>query len=205
MDPAFLQALRGTKRPRVFRLGLKPFTLGHLFLLHEIASPLVDPDESEVTFADIGAAVFVCSQSPSDAKAGFLKWWFTPFLWFWSRFATDRWFSEDLPAFRQYLNDSTDSPGIRPAIRDGGSSRECMSPGPMVKLFFAMHILGLNRDEAMAMEVIEINALYATWAEWSGNGELVDGSQMNALFDFARQQDALRFNPDGSRRNPENN
>ena len=203
MDAAFIRGFQTetNRQPFVFRHQLVPLTLGHLFLLESIGSPLIGSNNDPVTIADIGIAVFSCSHSHDVSLRKMRSWSFPIYVRVWSWFARADWLLSDLQIFRDYLTDELQSPRIRPVQRDGG--RVCNAPGPWLKLFFAMHVLGLSRDDAMRSTVVELNALYATWAEWNGAGEIVEGSQFSALMEFAKVQDSLRFNPDGTRKTQE--
>lgn len=191
MDPAFLRGFQiGVRRqPIVFRQRLKPLTLGHLFLLEAIESPLIGQREAPLSFSDIGAAVFVCAHDHETSRRKFQSWTFPIFVRIWSWFATGDWIARDWPVFRDYLQDGLGSPMIRPIQREEGTTGVCSSPAAWVKLLFAMHILGMSRAEAMRTQIVELNTLYATWAEWSGRAELVDGGAIAELWEFARQQD----------------
>ena len=204
MDPAFLRGYqaRVKRYPFVFRHQLIPLTLGHLFLLEAIESPII-ADRGEITLADIGAAVFICSHN-HDKSAKKLNGWFFPiYARIWARYARAEWMLVDWPIFREYLSDGLRSPMLRPARRDGATTASCSAPGPWVKLMFAMHVLHMTREQAMETEVAELNTLYATFAAWSGSGELGDSSVIDDLWAFAREQDAKKFNADGTRKQQE--
>lgn len=192
MDKSFIRGYQSAirKPPVVFGLPLKPLTLGHVFLLESLDSPIVRGG-SQLSFADMGAAVFACAHPHDKAIKYFSAWWFPLFTRIWSLFAKPSWMSADLKAFNEYLTDGFSSPLIRPIQRDGG--RVCQSPAPWIKLLFAMHVLGMTRAEAMATEIVEMNVLYATWAEWSGSGEIADGSVADDLWAFAEEQARKRM------------
>lgn len=202
MDIAFKRACHaglGLQAPAVvFGLKLRPLTLGHVFLLESLDSPVLrgSPD-----LFDWMVATFVCSQPSDQARSNLSRWWFPWFCLFWS------WRLRRLPGrvlegpktFWAYLESNMDAPRLRP-VSDGG--RVCSSPSSWIKLWFAMHLLHLSKSAALEMEIIELNALYAVWAEWSGGAEVMsrEEGRVTDLREYARQQDALKFNTDGTRK-----
>lgn len=196
MPSAFTRAYpTGIERPVCFGLSLKPFTLGHYFLLASFGSPVLS---GQFTVGDAGIAAFICHHNAEESGRLIHKWWFKWFLRYWSACSKPHWLTDDLPRFHEYVSEGLSSPPLQPARRGEGASRVCVAPSPWVKLFFAMHVLGMSRSDAMRTPVAELNALYATWAEWSGSGELVDEDRRDEFLEFASQEDAKRFNPDGS-------
>lgn len=202
MDQSFIRGFQvGIRKPPVvFRQQLKPLTLGHLFLLEAIESPIIGSGQDNPTFADVGAAVFACAHDHEVSRRKFTSWFFPIFVRIWALFASADWVTRDWPIFRDYLEDGLASPSLRPVKTDEGQTGVCRAPAPWIKLLFAMHILGMSRAEALACEVVELNVLYATWAEWNGRAEIADVDAIQGLWEFAAQEDAKRFNPDGTKK-----
>lgn len=185
MDRAFILGFRqpANSQPVVFGLRLKPFSLGHVFLLESLGSPIFSGKDCPIEFADIASAVFACAHEHDEAQRNFRKWWFPLFVRAWGWFAKPNWLRDDVQAFWKYLSDGMSSPPIQPARQADG--KVCQTPGPWLKLFFAMHILNMTEADAMRMPVVQLNILYSTWSEWSGNGQLADSDGINELWERA--------------------
>jgi hypothetical protein len=105
---------------------------------------------------------------------------------------------KELVRFREWLTLATHSPQMKPV--ESKRAQRITAPMPFTRLHFLMRMCSMNRDEALDMPLVLANALYATWADFDGKGELHFAEGSAALWDFARQEDARRFNLDGTRK-----
>lgn len=204
MDPAFLNARvlpdRRADRTCILGLRLYPLTLGHLFLLLEYRSPFALP-EKPLRIEDLFLAIFICSHPWRKSERHLRAFWLRGFFKIWAAHVAVRrtdW-ERELARFRDWLKQQLGAPATKPP-EGVDNSRPLGAPLPYIRLVFLTQRIGLNLDEALDTSISLANALFATWAEFEGKAELAYGPTSAALWDFARQQDAARFNPDGSRK-----
>jgi len=117
---------------RILGLKLKPFSLGHYFILRRFECSFVDDEKATATLEDLIFAVSVCSMSYKDflefIERKYYPWWSVLLSWVWPwhrpkpRFVWPRearkWgkqaglfdFKSKVALFMQYLNEATEQP-----------------------------------------------------------------------------------------------
>src|SRR3954451_18214896 len=108
MQAAFQTAARRIERPqqKVLGLPLRPFTLGHLFLLEEMECSFLPESTNEPELSDLTTAVFVCSQDHRSATKNFQRWWTPLFFRFWGWRCRNLLFIAEALNFLDYLREA---------------------------------------------------------------------------------------------------
>ncbi len=185
MDSCFFSAHRFAPE-RVFGYRLRPLTLGHVFLLHEIESPYVGY-EGQKRVSDALLCVFICSQAHESARAGLQSVWLRFFFRFWCFFLTQRKLLNGLVALEEYRADGLRSPEVKRSANTSRSSLE--SPWPYRLLVLLMSELHLSRSEALSLPVIEAWNLWCSIAEAKGEVKLRSQFERD-LIDYAHRMEA---------------
>lgn len=184
--------------PVILGLRLRPLTLGHQFLLLSLESPFVAASR-EVDIPDLFAAIFLCAQDWRKAERSLRAWWLPAYFHFWTFANRRKVLALELRRFHAWFSEQIEAPEFK--APKGGAIGECGAPRPWIRLLFLMHVLHLSEAQALDTPICKANALYATWADWSGNAEILHTPQYDRLWEFARTEDAKRFNADGTRIN----
>lgn len=169
------------------RLRLKPFTLGHAFLLAELQSVFVAGGECADPIGELSLAVFVCSQSPDEARRAMSRWWAPRFfrLWAWSCRNLD--YQSEAERFAAWLDASTSGP----KMWSSGSGREMSSPWWVNLLASLMSRAGVSYADAMGMPVRTARQIICAIGEADGSVDLIS-EQESAFMDSVRHAEAER-------------
>jgi len=184
MDPCFFSAHRYAP-PRVFSYRLRPLSLGHVFLLHELESPYVGY-EGDKHISDALLLVFICSQDHISARAGLQSFWLKCFFQIWCGFLTQVAIVKGLVELEHYLADGLRSPETR-RPETGCTSLE--SPWPYRLLVLLMSELNMSRAEALGLPVSEAWNLWCSLAEAKGEVKLRSQFERD-LIDYAHRQES---------------
>lgn len=182
MPAAFKSAAEIPPR-RALRLHLKPVTLGHVFLLHEFASPYVTRDAKE-TIPDIYLAAVILAND-----------WKTARRLTQSRLAPLFFAALGAITRRDKLQDSRNELVMHlrdwcytPPVQSDGKGKALTAPWH-VRLYASMrHLFHMEHDEAMSLTVLEASALRAAIGEDLGKIEL----RSQDSIDFVEQVKAMR-------------
>lgn len=129
----------------ILGLNLKPFSAGHLILLHRVESAFVLG--GPITWEDLALSVFICSQSFEDACESFNDPELNKFMleWYEALTANDQKIdlAEKSEMFGQYLNAGSRCPDH--TYKEGGSS---IGEVPTVQFVKAYLMLKTNMSES---------------------------------------------------------
>ncbi len=171
-DAEYLRALY-PDRYRVAGVWLKPYSLGHVFLLDRIGSPFVE-FEREAKLGDLRVALALCKRDYKDA----LRWlrrgagrWSMPLRW-----CSQRNFLEGVAQFADYITKSFTHPDSWT-----GEGRRMGAPFfQSVKLTLMMH-LGMSEAQAMACPLSLAMWDYMACWELKDRMQLVSGTDRQAM------------------------
>jgi hypothetical protein len=177
MHPVFRRALIPEPRFRCLRLPLQPLTLGHLFLLQALDSPLLNAGR-DVERGDLLLAVAICSRPHAKAQRLLLCGWRTTlFLWWWGFRCRHVNIVNECAVFCTYLNEER----AMPATVRGNSSRELLAPIEW-RLYCELTAAGMSREQVLDTPVIAAQCLWATRMEAEGKIQLVNESVISRLW-----------------------
>ena len=158
---------------KAFSLPLKPLTLGHLFLLESIASPiLIAPDTIEL--ADILLAVWICSQSWAAARDSLKDKALAELVFEWGK----EWgrnkpesVESETKQFGNYLSHYMKSP---PRWETGEANGKSKTPWQLFLITSLQKELGISEIDAWNLEVNKAYTYFATISEaYYGDESLV--------------------------------
>ena len=190
--------VRSRPEPVVYGLRLSRLTLGHVFLLFRLESPVFGFAERNADHLDILLAVFVCAQPWRKSEKALNKWWLDWFMRFWA-WRTSK-LNQDLERARfaaWFESERKPIPARQPMVGSGSGFRTLSAPMPYRLLALMMHLFHMTEAQAMDLPLTHAECLFAAIAEWNGNLELVP-EQIDDLLEFAAAEDAKRFHPDGT-------
>lgn len=187
IDKAFMQA---TAPGRYICLGLdlRPFTVGHMFLLRECGSAYISSDSADVS--DLVLSVFVCSEPHEKARRNVGAWWFPMFLMFWKLFCSRYDLEAEFTKFHSYLIESNAVPEVW--TPQGGDGHECGSPIEWRLASMLMADFGMTWAQALDTPVARANCLWAAQGDRTGRLKLTS-NRMRQFWEFCRQRDLEKF------------
>lgn len=158
----------------VLGFRLKPFTLGHLFILEELECQLL-AGGATWELADLLIAAFVCARPWRESRRNLRAWWRQIFFSIWGAALWRREKHFEALKFRVYLETYQALPLIDPSKHEG---REMAAPLSWRLFAFGMADLGLSPDEVKDLTLVELNALWAADGERKGDLRLATPAQI---------------------------
>lgn len=186
MDQVFQSAIRARKA-RIVCLGarLRPLTVGHLFVLHELGNAYPE-NEAHAQWEDVVTAVLVCSQKTAKKARRMLHSCFSSIglaLWGIMNREPDREAFErrkviEKALFESWLRHQLKTPQ-RDALSFGsGAAEEQRVPLCWRLLAMLMADFGMTREKALQQEVSFALVLWATEADRRGVCKLASERQI---------------------------
>lgn len=175
--------------PRVYGLRLRvPLSLGHVFLLDEIDSPVVHG--GPLLLGDVAVASFICSMPHAKARRqlGHRTTGFA--MWAWGKWMAKRDHESESRDFAEWFFDQAKAP--ERWIK--GDARECASPWWINRAATAMATFGMSFGDAMDMPLKRLSQLCTAHAESRGEVELVSGKQIEFRELVRRTEEAKATN-----------
>lgn len=167
----------------VLGLPLEPLSIGHLFLLADIASPFVQG--GSLLLVDLSNAVFICSQPWKQSKRDSHRWWFPFFLRLWSRRCRKMNLEDEHAKFTEYWREQTDFPIAK---QDKFAERDFGSTWWWRLLAIMMSDFHLSEEQVLDMPATKAAMLFA--AKKEAEGKLQLWTQADDDFDsFCRKMD----------------
>lgn len=155
---------------RVFGVVLRgPVTLGHVLLLHELASPV--PGGETIGIGDLALAVAVCSQSDATTARNAIKSrWSTALMRWWARRCGRMDWAKEAATFTDWFSAQCGGPVavVDAGERKAGPKHPISAPWYISKLALGIAELGLSQEECEAMPVKRLNQLLAALMEARG-------------------------------------
>ena len=175
--------------PKVYGLRLRvPLSLGHVFLLDELGSPVVH--DGPLLLGDVAVAAFVCSMPHADARRQ-LDQITTRFgLWLWGKWMGGRDHEAESQTFAQWFTEQAKTP--ERWIK--GDAKECASPWWINRAATAMGTFGLSFDQTLDMPLKRLTQLCTAYAESRGEVELVSRRQLEFRELVRRTEEAKAAN-----------
>jgi hypothetical protein len=158
------------RRPRhgCLRLPLLPLTIGHLFFLHEIDSPVVGPGAN--CLGDLLLAVLVCAQPHEEARRMLTRrgghWRLSLLCYYWGWRCRHLDLPTEAAKFSEYLRDEQATPPLQPVPRS--EARPIGAPWPWMLFEFVRWAYKLSAAEALNVTMREAAALWAIRADAEG-------------------------------------
>jgi len=175
-------------------------TVGHIFLLFQLESPVFGFSDKPPTRFDFAMAVFVCSHSWRKSRKHLQAWWLNWFFRFWGGVTLKKNDEVEQKRFADWVAlERMALPVKQPGMLGGGEWRTLSAPMPYRLLALLMHMFHMAQDEALDQPLSHAECLYMSIAEWNGSAEFRDPRQ-DDLWEFAKQEDAKRYNDDGTRK-----
>lgn len=191
----------------ILGLRLRPFSLGHIHLLHRFESAFVDPD-GQPGIGDLILACFICSRRYQDTLDAlederlerFLSSWrqrlARPTLW--HRLRLRRPVKIDWPtkleSFVRYMRDGSTYPTFSVADQP---SQPCLVPLPLIVRMTLMSKAGLTDERLMDRPWGLCLWEYITVKSFDGSVRLVDSDALREAYDAAkRMAEGLKANGD---------
>ena len=160
--------------PRVLGLRLsEPLTLGHVWLLDELGSPLLHG--GHILPGDVALAVFVLAQKHRAARADVSAWWAPLLMKIWGLRSGARDFDAEAEKLVEWFVASAKPPAFWHRSSSGG--KQCAAPWWINRVAVAMGTLGLSLDAALDMPAKRLGQLTMAFAESRGEVELVTSQQ----------------------------
>ena len=191
MRACFRHAISPPKR-RCLGLTLQPLTLGHLFLLSEIESPLLLSSEP-ITIPDLALAAFVCAQRHTESRRDMRRWWFPLFAALLGFIARRKDIQKEIDTFGEYIKQSTELP---PTKRRVNSLVELEIEPPEAPIPHHWHMLSIlmevfhcTRAEALDFPMQEAELLWMAKLDREGQLNLRNAED-EAFDDYCRMMDA---------------
>jgi len=154
---------------RVLRVWLdSPLTLGHILLLHDMASPVVTG--KPFSHGDLAVAVAVCS-APSTrvARAGVRHRLFSALVWLWARRCSAMDMQGEAERFGRWFAAQCDGPHYVEQERPSGAKpRQISAPWYISLRAMAVGELGMSVAETDSMPVRTLRQMTAALAEVRG-------------------------------------
>jgi hypothetical protein len=157
---------------RVLRVTLRgPVTLGHVLLLDELGSPVVQGEEFNI--GHLGIAAMVCkARTASEARADLNSWWARMFLRSWAMRCGRLQFEQESIRFIGWFSEQCGGPEQKTVVKDGQAPpKGIAAPWYINKLATAVGELGLSISDAESLPVKRINQLSGALYESRGNAE----------------------------------
>jgi hypothetical protein len=159
----------------VFKVKLRSLTIGHLFLLYEIESPLLNPFEP-IGREDILRAVLICSQPYRKARASLTSNATLGFVFLLALLNRKADLEKEREKFQRYLAENRRLPATR--LKPGGRGRN--SPEAWRLLTMLLRDFRMSLDQAMDCSIRRANCLWAVSAEMDGALELMPSDPFNS-------------------------
>lgn len=178
--------------PRIYGLRVRePLTLGHVFLLDELESPVLHG--GPLLPGDVALAAFVCSMPHANSRRQLGHRTTRLALSLWGRLSARHdhdkaaedfsdWFYEEAKAPERWIKSS---PGVAP--------RECAAPWWINRAATAMGMLGMTFEQALDVPLKRLVQLASAYAESRGEVELV-GRKDREFFEMVERAEAARRN-----------
>lgn len=177
---------RGSGAPEFLVLGLRlrPLSVGHLWLLNDIGSPLLSGKQQ--SFRDVLVAVFICSQDASESQKNLGAWWMPLLVKLWMFKCRKLDIVAEANTFSNYLGYWLEGPETKDV--EGHESSSYGSP--YVHRLIASCSSGLNMTpaDALVMPVRTINFLLAALGEMRGTVKLWSQADQE-FWEYAEEMD----------------
>ncbi len=174
-------------KPETFRvLGktLKPFSIGHEFLLILTGNAFSSESKSEPTIEDLTQAIWICSHSPLNPAFG---WKFKFWLWILRRAGVfDE--SEKHALFIRYLSHYRHCPEF---LRKNDPSGPSDVPFEQHLKVYMQVNFGWSSDQALTAPYNQVIWDYMTHLEMQGSIQIVDNVEEIEREAFAQQPDIM--------------
>ena len=171
---------------RVCGYGLKPLTLGHVFLIESLSlTGAIGPHQ-------LAMGIFICSRDWRKAEAQMQSNWFALRFWFLSRWV-GFWFSEEkMMLWAEYLDVNMETPKVVPNSKDGASSKK--SPLPWLQFLRMYLMVYLHYQQS---EVWNANYKQAVWdavshMEHSGSVDLHNPEDWDEIKDLIKEANSKK-------------
>lgn len=123
------------------------------------------------------------------------RWWAGMVLWLWGRSHRKTDLAAESKRFELYLNENFSIARVKP--QKNRSMKEAGAPWDLRILIALMSEFHWTEEKALACPLIKANAMLAAHAEARGDLELWTDRDRD-FFEFARQQDQLLVNRNGT-------
>ena len=181
-------------------MRLKPLTIGHRLLLHDIRSPFI-LQKDQFRKSDLQLAVLVCAQPYPEAlktfRSGDLPFTvalFAATIWRWAVAKCDT--AAEARSLIRYLNAQQDFPRIQEKNKDH-EYRTINAPMDWILIRFLMKIGECRSSyEAMNYPVLRAHALWATDGDLEGNRPLHNANSPGASNEIRDFWEACRREDD---------
>lgn len=160
----------GTRSPCFFGLRVKPITLGHLRLLHELGIEIGGNDSGDAILT-----AFVLTQHHERSRRDVLKWWVRPLLRFIGyRYGRRIGTATDAQEFNEWLGFQLSGPSAKVRVESGKAKPRGRLSAPLHFNLIAgcLGYLGMNQQEAESTPVRYARQLLSAFHESGGNVEL---------------------------------
>lgn len=170
-------------------MRLRPLTIGHRLLLHDIRSPFVLRQETYRKI-DLQLAVLICAQRYPNALKTFARGelpfavaLFTATVWRWSVRKCDT--KTEGARFIRYLIAQQDFPPIRKQLDNDGKYRTLGAPQDWLLIRYLMRIREVQTSyEAMNYPVLRAHALWAADGDYDGTRPLMSENEKDEIHEF---------------------
>jgi hypothetical protein len=174
-------------------LELLPLTLGHVFALHSIHSPLVVG--GGVLTSDIALACLICSKPHHKALIGMRSFLAKPEAWLVGLLASTRDIEAECAKFQAYYSESMEQPQVKRTITgvDVKQPESTGTPWHWQLLAYLMAELGTTEEQALNMTVVKAWCLSIARREMSGEISLwnqADQEFLDACAAMDREREA---------------
>lgn len=199
-EQVFRNAACRKRQPVVYGLRMSPLTLGHVFLLFEIESPILGFSDRDPDPSDYMMAVLVCSLPWRKASKAVNQRRTVLFFSFWRWLCRKKIHAIEIRKFRAWWeSERKPVPTKCPTPNGNAKWRSLGAPMPYRLLALCMHLFHMSEGDAKDLPFSHAECLFCAIEEWNGRIELKD-PETDDLLEFAMAEDAKRFNPDGSRK-----
>ena len=169
MHEAFRNAVNPVPRHVCLRLPLKPLTIGHLFLLQELNSPVLSG--SPCGFGDILTAVLVCAQPFDEARRMFKRnIWLSVFACYWGFRCRRQSLTDEWKKLFDYLRDEQERPPLSQLPCD--QAKQLGAPWEWILLEFLRSTYRMTERQALTTPLRLANVLWATRMDTDGRVNL---------------------------------
>lgn len=173
MHDTFLRALRPRPRHTCLRLPLKPLTIGHVFLLQEIQSPVIR-SEFVLDFAAFTEAVFICAHwtAAEARRASRRSWAGRLFGAYWGYRCRKLDFITESKKFGRYWSEENELPPRQPISTD--ERRPLGAPWEWILYEHMRSAYGAAHDQALDTPISLAGILWSVRADIEGKITLAD-------------------------------
>lgn len=185
MESEFVKALLSPPQPVIIGVRMRPFTLGHSALLHQIDSAFVNGTFPH--FAELLAAALICAHTwEENRRMGRIRRLLT--MWVWGRLAGKFDVPNATIAMFQHIRSGDEYPETEPPEKPE-AVRELAAP-PVTRIYTFLRASGFSESEAWNMPLNAANWMHASVMEEEGKITLLS-SRRRAFLEMARREREL--------------